>query len=183
MEVSAQPRPILRSKFLFCSVLSMLLLVSLVSGCKKRTPATVPLFVPEPQEASIRASNRPVLEASLDGEEGSEGSTWLVWKSDNADSVVIDNGIGDVLLEGRIQISPAARVTYTITAHGPGGSTSREVRASNEVQARSDSSVPGPGAHSLEKEFFFRSRQSISNWTVGDSVTKPAEFWMKALPG
>ena len=92
----------------------------------------------------------------MDSDERSGGSVWLVWKSDNADSVVIDNGIGGVLLQGRIQLPPAARATYIVTAHGPGGSTSREVRASKGVRARSDSSVTVPEAHSLEKDFLLQ---------------------------
>ena len=157
MEVSPKTRRNLRSEscslVLSCSALSLVLLVSLVSGCKKRTAATAPPLVTGPQEAPVRASNPPTLEASLGGGKGSGGSIWLVWKSDNADSVVIDNGIGDVLLQGRIQLPPHVQTTYTVTAHGPGGSTSRKVRVHNEVQARTDSSVTGPKACSLEEEF------------------------------
>ncbi len=139
-----------------CSVLLLVLVVSLVAGCKKRAVVTAPPFETESQEAPVRASSPPALEASLRGEEESGGGIWLIWKSYNADSVVIDNGIGDVLLQGRMQLPPAAQATYTVTAHGPGGSTSRVVRVNSEVQAPPHSSLPGPEAPSLEKEFFLQ---------------------------
>ncbi len=153
----------------------MVLLVSLVSGCKKRTAATVPPFATQPQAAPVRALTPPVLEASLDGSEGAGGSYWLVWKSHNADSIVIDRGIGEVLLQGRIQLPPGVRATYTVTAHGPGGSTSREVRGSNQVQARSDSSIPAPEAHSLENEFFVQVKTVYFEWDsrrLGDEARR-----------
>jgi hypothetical protein len=50
------------------------------------------------------------------------GSSVLSWNSTNATSVMIDNGIGNVDLNGSISVSPQVTTTYTITATGPGGS-------------------------------------------------------------
>ena len=47
----------------------------------------------------------------------------LTWSSTNAQSAVIEPGIGSVLLpSGTLSTAPVATTTYTITALGPGGS-------------------------------------------------------------
>jgi hypothetical protein len=48
-------------------------------------------------------------------------SSTLTWTSANADSAVIDNGIGAVPLNGSMVVSPTETTTYTITVTGPGG--------------------------------------------------------------
>ena len=45
----------------------------------------------------------------------------LAWNSSNVDKVYIDNGIGDVSLEGTITLSPCYTTAYTIVASGPLG--------------------------------------------------------------
>jgi Glucodextranase, domain B len=54
-------------------------------------------------------------------------STTLSWNSANADSCVIEPGIGSVDLNGSSGVSPAETTTYTITATGPGGEASGSV--------------------------------------------------------
>jgi len=54
-------------------------------------------------------------------------SSTLTWTSSNADSCVIDHGIGSVALNGSSTVSPAATTTYTITATGPGGTNTANV--------------------------------------------------------
>ncbi len=48
-------------------------------------------------------------------------SSTLTSTSNHADSATIDNGIGDVPVNGSITVSPAETTTYTITVAGPGG--------------------------------------------------------------
>jgi hypothetical protein len=48
-------------------------------------------------------------------------SLTLTWSSTDADSCVIEPGIGDVDVCGSITVSPTETTTYTITATGPGG--------------------------------------------------------------
>ncbi|MBN1849510.1 MAG: tandem-95 repeat protein [Deltaproteobacteria bacterium] len=48
-------------------------------------------------------------------------STTLSWDSSFADTVTIDQGIGNVVLSGTTTISITETTTYTITAIGPGG--------------------------------------------------------------
>jgi phospholipase C len=47
----------------------------------------------------------------------------LTWSSQNATSVKIDQGIGDVQLNGSTEVSPAATTTYTATASDANGNT------------------------------------------------------------
>lgn len=55
------------------------------------------------------------------------GSAVLSWISTNANSVTIDQGIGQKPPNGQVTITPGATTTYTITATGPGGSASGSV--------------------------------------------------------
>ncbi len=64
----------------------------------------------------------PTVSISADPESITNGgSSILSWTSTNANSVSIDQGIGDVDLNGSITVSPSESTTYTITATGPGG--------------------------------------------------------------
>lgn len=54
-------------------------------------------------------------------------SSMLTWSTTLADSTSIDQGIGHVDLSGSIYVSPIETTTYTITAIGPGGSTTDSV--------------------------------------------------------
>ena len=51
----------------------------------------------------------------------------LSWNSTNADSVTLDNGIGDVDLNGSLEVFPTETTIYTITASGPGGTVTKQV--------------------------------------------------------
>jgi YD repeat-containing protein len=51
----------------------------------------------------------------------------LSWIASNADTVNIDNGIGEVSPYGSIYVSPTKTTTYTITATNPAGSTTDTV--------------------------------------------------------
>jgi len=55
------------------------------------------------------------------------GSSTLSWACTNADSAAIDQGIGGVPLSGTTIVSPLETTTYTITATGPGGSSTASV--------------------------------------------------------
>ncbi|MFH2218846.1 MAG: RHS repeat-associated core domain-containing protein [Pseudomonadota bacterium] len=62
----------------------------------------------------------------------------LTWSSNDADSCVIEPGIGRVDLNGSIQVSPAESTIYTITATGPLGTTT----ASTIVNVMDTSTLP-----------------------------------------
>jgi len=66
----------------------------------------------------------PVPAVSISADPGTifagESST-LTWTSTNADTCLIEPGIGSVALNGTATVSPTETTTYTITATGPGG--------------------------------------------------------------
>ncbi len=99
-----------------------------VAGCARRPQVNQPPPVTEPVERPASGPGPPGLVAFLVDERPSGGAAWLVWEATEADSVVIDNGIGEVLPEGRLQLPPTTPVTYRVVAGGPGGFTEREVR-------------------------------------------------------
>ena len=66
----------------------------------------------EPPEVSFSA----VPESIRIGE-----SSTLIWTTEHADTVSINQGIGAVDLSGSMDVSPTETTTYTITATGPGG--------------------------------------------------------------
>lgn len=54
-------------------------------------------------------------------------SASLSWNVTNAETVVIDNGIGTVETSGNVSVSPTATTVYTLTGTGPGGTSTRSV--------------------------------------------------------
>jgi phospholipase C len=48
----------------------------------------------------------------------------LAWASSNGTSAAIDNGVGDVALNGSFQVSPGSTKTFTIAVKGAGGAAS-----------------------------------------------------------
>jgi plastocyanin len=54
-------------------------------------------------------------------------STLLFWKTQYANTVSIEPGIGDVGLSGAVTVSPAETTDYVITAEGPGGQVTGQV--------------------------------------------------------
>jgi hypothetical protein len=57
----------------------------------------------------------------------SGGSAALIWRVSGANSVSIDQGIGNVSLNGERLVSPTATTTYIITATGNAGTVSKSV--------------------------------------------------------
>jgi RHS repeat-associated protein len=54
-------------------------------------------------------------------------SSTLTWNSTYADTCVVEPNIGSVDANGSVQVSPTDAITYTITATGPGGTTTADV--------------------------------------------------------
>jgi hypothetical protein len=53
-------------------------------------------------------------------------STVLLWETANANTIEIDQGIGMVVDNGSMTVSPTETTAYTLTATGPGGSVSEQ---------------------------------------------------------
>jgi RHS repeat-associated protein len=81
---------------------------------------SVTVIVTHPQP-TVDISANP--ETVLAGE-----SSTLSWNSTSADSAGIDNGIGNVPVNGSTPVSPTQTTTYTITVTGPGGTATDSVK-------------------------------------------------------
>jgi len=55
-------------------------------------------------------------------------SAMLSWNAFNANTAVIDQGIGDVERNGSITVSPTATTVYTLTVTGPGGTSNAQTQ-------------------------------------------------------
>lgn len=55
------------------------------------------------------------------------GQVTLAWQTTGATAVRIDNGIGVVMVDGNVVVTPNTTTTYTLSADGPGGATNAQV--------------------------------------------------------
>jgi len=104
-------------RFVFLS-LSLLLLLVLIPGCiTVQIPATPPIVTPVVIETF--SSNPSTI--------NSGGTSILLWNVTGANSVSIDNGIGQVDVAGTRVVSPATSTVYTISATNSAGTVTRSV--------------------------------------------------------
>jgi hypothetical protein len=94
------------------------------SGGTVTSSATVTVTAPPP---TVSISADPL--SILPGESSS-----LSWTSENASTATIDNGVGDVDLNGSIGVSPSQTTTYTITVSGSSRRTGHLVLADGECR-------------------------------------------------
>lgn len=72
------------------------------------------------------------------------GSSVLNWESQYADQCSLEPGVGPVSCVGDIVVTPSQTTTYTLTATGPGGTTSTDITVSKQALIISfDSPVAG----------------------------------------
>jgi YVTN family beta-propeller protein len=72
--------------------------------------ATITVY--QPPHVSLTAQPQAISEG---------GTATLTWTSENADSALLDNGLGNVAVNGSLAVSPAETTSYSITVQGPGG--------------------------------------------------------------
>lgn len=60
------------------------------------------------------------------------GSATLTWSSSGADHCTLDQGIGDLPVEGSLTVAPRQTTTYTIVAGGPGGTATATAQVAVE---------------------------------------------------
>ena len=89
-----------------------------LNGHDAQDSVTINVAIPEPPVVSISAIPSKI--------QPNETAT-LSWGSQNADTLVIDQGIGEVPGSGSKEVSPLETTTYTIQATGAGGSSSASV--------------------------------------------------------
>jgi peptidoglycan-associated lipoprotein len=117
-------------------------------GCKKKTPPPPPPPPPPPIVTPPPAPPAAPRVAQFSAEPGSiqrGQSATLRWEvSGESSSISIDQGIGAVQATGNRRVTPNDSTTYTLTAMGPGGTTT--ARATVNVTAPPPPPAPPPPA-------------------------------------
>jgi len=123
----------------------MLVAVTAVSGCKKKTA-----HLPPAEEAPPTSMGAPTAQLTATPTVISAGDqVQLKWNTTNASSISID-GIGPVPSVGVKTVTPSESTTYHLVAHGDGGSA--DASAYVTVNASPAISVPSRSM-SAEEEF------------------------------
>ncbi|GAB4249007.1 MAG: hypothetical protein Kow00109_25070 [Acidobacteriota bacterium] len=120
--------------------LVVIVVILAAPGCKKK-PRTIaqaprsqaPQTAPAPSE---HPAPQIELSASPTTIRRGERAT-LTWNATHAESVVIDNGVGNVAPSGSVTVAPLDSTTYTARALGPGG----EAQASARVTVLRDTTT------------------------------------------
>jgi peptidoglycan-associated lipoprotein len=106
------------------AILTAILAVVFVVGCKKNPPKPPPPPPPPPPAAA-----RPTVSLQANPTSINKGdSTTLSWTSTDATQLTISPDVGAVTAQGSTKATPQDSTTYTITASGPGGSADSSVR-------------------------------------------------------
>jgi peptidoglycan-associated lipoprotein len=141
----------LKQLTLRCFALVFALGVILVLGaCHKKTPPPPP--PPPPPAAAPTAS----LTASPEAIDRGQSST-LTWQTSNATDISIE-GVGAVQASGSQSVSPTESTTYTLTAHGPGGTQSATARVTVNAAAPP---TPTPQTNLTEEQMFAQNIKDI----------------------
>lgn len=118
-----------RSTTICLGIIALSFVLIFSAGCGKKVqpaPPPPPAAEPAPQPAPP-AQPTITLSASPDSIRLDDEAT-LSWNTTNADSVVIDSGVGNVSASGSVKVSPADSTTYTAVARGEGGEASASAR-------------------------------------------------------
>ncbi|MBU0729150.1 MAG: FG-GAP repeat protein [Proteobacteria bacterium] len=94
--------------------------ISAVGPCETVTDQTTINVSDPPQPPTVLMSADPMT--IYNGE-----SAVLSWSSTNAETVSIDNGIGNVQVAGSLSVNPIVTTAYAISASGPGGTETATV--------------------------------------------------------
>jgi peptidoglycan-associated lipoprotein len=106
------------------AILTAMLALAFVAGCKKKPPAAPPPPPPPPPAAA-----RPTVSLQANPTSVNKGdSTTLSWTSTDATQLTISPDVGAVTAQGSTKVTPSDSTTYTITASGPGGSADSSAR-------------------------------------------------------
>ena len=118
-------------RYVFSGLAFLLVLSIGAVGCKKKTQPVAPPPVVDTGSApgSEGVSPAPYIELSASPTTVRRGEeSVLTWNTEDADSVVIDGGIGNVASSGTVRVAPFESTTYTATAAGPGGRAKASAR-------------------------------------------------------
>jgi hypothetical protein len=158
----------------------IVLLFSVFAGCivvEKPAPPSTPSTAPPP--GTETAENPVIITFSASPTEIAVGeSATLSWNVTGATDISIDQGIGDVSLNGSKEVSPTTSTVYTLTAGSATGSVNRTVAVNVEgnvgaarLALTEDDVAPEGFVFESEKEL--KEDRTISTYSI--SFTKGEE--------
>jgi hypothetical protein len=101
-------------------------------------------------------------------------SSSLSWSSENADTVYIDQGIGEVPHEGTLTVTPQQTTTYTITATGLGGTAQSSVTVIVKNGVTTTTTIPNPPPTSTSTAIVTTSTQPTTSSVKSTTTTTTA---------
>ena len=124
----------------------------LFTSCHKNVSAPPPPPPPAAPAAPPAAAPTITLRANPTTIERG-GSTTLQWTAQNATTIRIEPGVGEVNGNGNRQVSPTSSVTYTATATGPGGTASDTARITVNAAAAAEPPIRNTAAPNVQQLF------------------------------
>jgi len=144
---------------------------SLAAAAVAKANALCPPPKPTPPAAEVRQAPPAAPSASISAAPSSIDSgacASLAWATAGASNISIDSGVGTVATSGNKQVCPTSTTTYTLSASGPGGSTS----ASTTVNVTAKGAPPAPAQKPTDKLTihvnFDTNKSDIRKADVGD---------------
>src|SRR3990172_6074261 len=146
------------------ALIVFLSMVVIGTGCRNQPVAVAPP-PPPPPAAPPPAPPTVTLQAAPPTIQRGQSVT-LTWSSNNATTLNLAPGVGNVAPQGSTSVSPADSATYTITATGPGGTAN----ASASVTVTPPPPPPPPPTpHPTLDELFTRGvRDSFFDFVKAD---------------
>ncbi len=175
-------------------VIAVFSVLIVLSGCGKKNPPPVRPTLPAPTTPTTTppptGGPAPTIELQANPNTVERnGQTTLSWKTQNATSVVIDGGVGNVSENGSVVITPRDSSTFTATAKGPGG----EAQASTRVTVVTPKEVIGVTSTDIDnlmkaiedgriKDVFFAYDKSDLSPESRSTLEQNAR-WLRQYPG
>jgi len=138
-------------------VTGIALLLTVSSGCRKKTPVAAAPPAPKVETKEAPRPAPPVISVFLaePGQIERGQSASLRWQVKDATEIEINQEIGDVAATGQHRVAPGDSTTYTLVAKGPGGSATANATVNVVMPAPPPppSATPAPTlAERLSKE-------------------------------
>ncbi|HTS10479.1 MAG TPA: peptidoglycan-associated lipoprotein Pal [Candidatus Limnocylindrales bacterium] len=156
-------------------LLGVITLTVFAGACKHHVAAPPPAAAPAPPPA------KPTVTLNASPTSVNSGQTvTLSWSSTNATDLDIQPGVGKVSPEGSTPVTPTQSTDYTITASGPGGSSTATAHVDVNAAAPPEQPSPAPDVTALfsqnVRDAFFDLDKSDIRADARDALTKDAEF-------
>lgn len=159
----------------------------LFSGCHKQKVTAAPPPPPTPAPAPPAAPTGTLTAEPATVEKGH--SVTLSWTSENATSLDLEPGVGEVQASGSTTATPSDSTTYVLTLKGPGGHDTKTARVTVIAPPPAPPPAAAPSEVTEEQAFGREVKDAYFDYDKSDirpdaqqTLTADADFF-KAHPG